>query len=166
MKKSIQLLIVAMIMATAAFAQDRSNQQRMPREFNPEEYAQRMTNMLDKAVELDSVQYQAVFLIHYADALTMQDSMKVRRERYEKMRANGETPKRMQPTEEERNARMELEKQRSQAKNEQMKMILRPEQYEKYIKMQEEQKKRMRRFGDRPNDRNRDRAPGKEHQRR
>jgi Spy/CpxP family protein refolding chaperone len=61
------------------------------------------------------------------------------------MRANGETPKDAQPTEEERNARMELEKLRREIRNGKMKQILTPEQYEKYIKLQEEQKERMQR---------------------
>ncbi|MBQ5887943.1 MAG: hypothetical protein IIW77_01545, partial [Bacteroidaceae bacterium] len=79
-----------------------------------------------------------------ADALTMQDSMKVRRERMEKMRAEGKKPERVQPSEEQMKAMMELRKQREEVRNEQMKQILPPDQYERYLKMQEEQRDRMR----------------------
>lgn len=143
--KKILLFTFATIMALASHAQEDGRQQRRQREFNPEEFAARQTQSLHQALQLDSVQFQALFLMNYADALTMQDSMKVRRERWEKMRANGETPQRAQPTEEERNARMELEKQRREIRNGKMKQILTPEQYEKYIKLQEEQKERMQR---------------------
>ena len=114
------------------------------REFNPEDIAAMQTNRIHQVVNLDSTQYQAIFLINYADALTMQDSMKARRERSEKMRANGERPKRMQPSEEQMKARMELEKQRREVHNEQLKLILTPEQFEKYMKHEEEQRARMR----------------------
>jgi hypothetical protein len=79
----------------------------------------------------------------YADAVTMQDSMKARRERAEKMRAEGKKIER--PTEEQMKARMEIQKEREQIRNEQMKQILTAEQYEKYLKYDEEQKERMRR---------------------
>ena len=99
---------------------------------------------LHEALQLDSVQLQAVFLINYADALTMQDSMNARRARMEKMRAEGKRPERVQPSEEQMKAMMELQKQREEVRNEQMKQILNAEQYEKYLKMQEEQRNRMR----------------------
>ena len=106
--------------------------------------AQRQTMRLHEALQLDSVQLQAVFLINYADALTMQDSMNARRARMEKMRAEGKRPERVQPSEEQMKAMMELQKQREEVRNEQMKQILNAEQYEKYLKMQEEQRNRMR----------------------
>ena len=130
------------MLATMTFAQQR--RQHQPREFNPEEMAQRQTMALHQALQLDSIQLQAVFLINYADALTMQDSMKVRRERMEKMRAEGKKPERVQPSEEQMKAMMEMQKQREEVRNEQMKQILSPEQYAKYQKMQEEQRNRMR----------------------
>ena len=147
--KKILLCVVALMLATMTFAQQR--RQHQPREFNPEEMAQRQTMRLHEALQLDSIQLQAVFLINYADALTMQDSMKVRRERMEKMRAEGKKPERVRPSEEQMKAMAELQKQREEVRNEQMKQILTPEQYEKYLKYQEEQRNRMRQgFGGRP----------------
>ncbi len=140
--KKILLCVVALMLATMTFAQQR--RQHQPREFNPEEMAQRQTMALHQALQLDSIQLQAVFLINYADALTMQDSMKVRRERMEKMRAEGKKFERVRPSEEQMKAMAELQKQREEVRNEQMKQILTPEQYEKYLKYQEEQRERMR----------------------
>lgn len=149
--KKILLCIVAAMFATMSFAQHQGAPQRQQREFNPEEMAQRQTMRLHEALQLDSVQLQAVFLINYADALTMQDSMNARRARMEKMRAEGKRPERVQPSEEQMKAMMELQKQREEVRNEQMKQILNAEQYEKYLKMQEEQRNRMRQgFGGRP----------------
>ena len=142
--KKILLCIVAAMFATMSFAQHQGAPQRQQREFNPEEMAQRQTMRLHEALQLDSVQLQAVFLINYADAHTMQDSMKVRRERMEKMRAEGKKPERVQPSEEQIKAMKELQTQREQVRNEQMQQILTPEQYEKYLNMQEEQRERMR----------------------
>jgi hypothetical protein len=83
--------------------------------------------------------------MNYADAVTMQDSMKARRERVAKMRAEGKRPER--PTEEQMKARMEIEKVREQIRNEKMKQILTAEQYEKYLEYCKEQKERMRHRG-------------------
>lgn len=143
MKKTLFFVVAAMV-ATLSFAQEGRGQQRQRREFNPEETAMRQTEQLNRALQLDSVQFQAIFLMNYADAVTMQDSMKVRRERMEKMRAEGKKIERTAPTQEQMKTMMELQKQREQVRNEQMKLILTPEQYEKYIKMQEEQRNRMR----------------------
>ena len=142
--KRILFGIVATMLVSMTFAQYPGGPQQQRREFSPEEIAQRQTMVLHEALQLDSIQLQAVFLISYADALTMQDSMNVRRERMEKMRAEGKKPERMQPSEEQMKAMMEMQKQREQVRNEQMKTILTPEQYEKYLKMQEEQRERMR----------------------
>ena len=147
--KKITLCIVATMLAATSFAQDFHTQQR--REFKPEEIATWQTNMLQQALQLDSMQYQVIFIMNYADAVTMQDSMKARRERAEKLRAEGKRPQR--PSEEQMKARMEIEKEREQIRNEQMKQILTAEQYEKYLKYIEEQKERMRHRGpgNRPN---------------
>ena len=102
--KKILICIVAAMFATMTFAQHVSAPQHRQREFNPEEMAQRQTMRLHQALQLDSIQLQAVFLINYADALTMQDSMNVRRERMEKMRAEGKKPERVQPSEEQMKA--------------------------------------------------------------
>ena len=142
--KKILFCIVATMFATMSFAQHQGAPQRQQREFNPEEMAQRQTMRLHQALQLDSIQFQAVFLINYADALTMQDSMNARRARMEKMRAEGKRPERVQPSEEQVKAMMELQKQREQVRNEQMQQILTPEQYDKYLQMQEEQRERMR----------------------
>ena len=143
MKKTLFFVVAAMI-ATFSFAQEGRGQQRQRREFNPEETAMRQTEQLNRALQLDSVQFQAIFLMNYADAVTMQDSMKVRRERMEKMRAEGKKIERTAPTQEQMKTMMELQKQREQVRNEQMKLILTPEQYEKYLKQQEEMRKYMR----------------------
>ena len=141
--KKILLCIAATMFAAMTFAQHQ-HRQHPPRQFNPEEMAQRQTMRLHEALQLDSIQFQAVFLINYADALTMQDSMNVRRERMEKMRAEGKKPERVQPSEEQMKAMVELQKQREEVRNGQMKTILTPEQYEKYLKYQQEQRERMR----------------------
>lgn len=143
------LFTIMVLIATGSAAQEGPRRQRPPREFNPEEFAARQTYALHRALQLDSIQFQAIMLMNYADAVTMQDSMKVRREHREKMRASGESLKRQQPSEEERKARMELEKQRREIKNRQMKQILNAEQYNKYLKLQEEdsERKRNRREG-------------------
>lgn len=144
MKKFTISLFVAML-AMVVCAQERPG--RRFREFNPEEMAAMQTARIHQAVGLDSVQYQAIFLMNYADALTMQDSMKVRRERFEKMRTSGEKPKRMQPNDDQMKMRMEVEKQRREVRNERFKQILTPEQFEKFLKMEEQQVKRMREGG-------------------
>ena len=136
--------IVATMFVSMTFAQGHDWPQHQRREFSPEEMAQRQTLRLHQELNLDSIQLQAVFLISYADALTMQDSINARRERMEKMRAEGKQPERVRPTDEQMQAMMEMQKQREQVRNEQMKTILNPGQYEKYLKMQEEQRERMR----------------------
>ena len=124
--------------ATMTFAQHQR------REFNPEEMAQRRTMALHEVLHLDSIQLQAVFLMNYADALTMQDSINARHERMEKMRAEGKQPERVRPSDEQMQAMIELQKQREQVRDEQMKTILNAEQFEKYLKYKEEQRERMR----------------------
>ena len=142
--KKVLFLIVAAMMATFSFAQEGRGQQRQRREFNPEDMALRQTAQLHQTLQLDSVQYQAIFLMNYADAVTMQDSINARRARAEKMQAEGKKMERTRPSEDQMKAMMETQKQREQVRNEQMKQILTAEQYEKYIKMQEEQRNRMR----------------------
>ena len=143
MRKALFCLAAIMI-AAVVNAQEHRGMRPQQREFNPEEIAAMQTNRMHQVVNLDSIQYQAIFLMNYADALTMQDSMKARRERGEKMRANGERPQRMQPSEEQMKARMELERQRREIRNERLKLILTPEQLDKYLKYEEEQRARMR----------------------
>ena len=151
--KKILFLAIALFATTAAFAQDGPRRQEMRREFNPENFARMQTERLHEVLQLDSIQYQAIFLINYADALTLQDSMKVRRERAEKMRAEGKKPERIQPNKEEFEARMELEKHRREARNAQMQQILTEEQYKKYIEYNEKAAKRRFRPGNAPQNR-------------
>lgn len=141
MKRTILCVVVAML-ATVVFAQENNRVQRWV--FNPEEVAQRRTMALHQALQLDSIQLQAVFLINYADALTMQDSINARHARMEKMRVEGKKPERVRPSDEQRQAMMELQKQREQVRDEQMRSILNPEQFEKYLKYKEERGERMR----------------------
>lgn len=147
--KKILFLLVAAMLATAGTAQEQERRQRQQREFNPEEYAVMQTERLNQALQLDSIQYQAVMIMNYADAVTMQDSINARRERNEKMRAEGKKPERTRPTEEQMKAMMELQKERELIRNELMKEILSEEQFGKYLKMQEEDRKRMRQRGQR-----------------
>ena len=142
--KKILLCLVAIIIATSVSAQGENNRQRIRREFNPEETALRQTNALNEALQLDSTQYQYVFIMNYADALTMQDSINARRERMEKMKAEGKKIERSRPTDEEMKAQMEIYREREKIRDEQLKAILTPEQYEKYLKYKEEQSNRMR----------------------
>ena len=143
--KRILFSIVASMFVAMTFAQHPGAPQQQRREFSPEEIAQRQALRLHQELNLDSIQLQAVFLISYADALTMQDSINARHERMEKMRAEGKKPERMTPpSQEQMQAMMEMQKQREQVRNEQMKTILTPEQYEKYLKMQQEQREKMR----------------------
>lgn len=142
--KRILFFVVAIMFATMTFAQYHGIPQRQRREFNPEEMAQRRTVALNDALQLDSMQLQAVFLMNYADALTMQDSIKARHKRMEEARARGEHPKRVKPSQEQMQAMAELQQQREQVRDEQMQQILTPEQYEKYLQFKEEQRTKMR----------------------
>lgn len=130
MKKTI-FLAMAMIVAITAFSQERQRGgQARRRQINPEAMALAQTKNLQEVLQLDSVQYQAIFLMNYSDAMAMQDSMKARRERAER------DGKRVQPTDEERKARAEVMKKRMEVRNEQMKQILTEEQYNKYLEYQ------------------------------
>ncbi len=140
--KKILFCIAATMFATMTIAQEQQGGEHRRREFNPEEMAQRQTESINQALQLDSIQYMAIFLMNYADALTMQDSIHARRERAEKMRKEGKKAER--PTNEEMNAMRELHEQRELVRDEQMQKILNPEQYKKYLKYKEEQKERMR----------------------
>lgn len=142
--KRILFSIVATMFVSMTFAQYPGGPQQQRREFSPEEIAQRQTMVLHEALQLDSIQLQAVFLMNYADALTMQDSINARHERMEKMRAEGKQPERVRPSDEQMQAMIELQKQREQVRDEQMKTILNTEQFEKYLKYKEEQRERMR----------------------
>lgn len=141
--RKILFFIVAAMFATVMNAQEHRGMRPQRHEINPEEMAAMQTNRIHQIVNLDSTQYQAVFLISYADALTMQDSINARRKRIDDRRANGEFEQHTPPSKEQIKARMEIEKQRREIRNEQLKLILTPEQLDKYLKHEEERRKRM-----------------------
>ena len=110
--KKITLCLIATMFAALSTAQDSRNEQdrvafNQRMNFNPENMAAWQTGQLQQALQLDSMQYQIIYLMNYADAVTMQDSMKARRERVAKMRAEGKRPER--PTEEQMKALIEKE---------------------------------------------------------
>ena len=140
MKKIITLMF-AMLFSIAAFSQERNGdrKERRQREFNPENVAMVQTAELDRVGDLDSIQYQVVYLMNYSDALAMQDSIKARQARREEMRRNGRDVKEQRPTEEELAARRQIMEQRRAIRDAQMKEILTPAQYEKYLQYEKEQ---------------------------
>lgn len=142
--KKVLFTLVAALLVTVSFAQDGRGGQRRQREFSPEEVALYQTEKLNEALLLDSIQYQAVLLMNYADALTMQDSMNARRARMEQRRATNSGKRFMPPSEEQINAQIQVQREREKVRNEQMKQILNAEQYEKYLKLQADEKKRVR----------------------
>lgn len=152
MKRNLLFMLVA-LMAVALSAQENRGR-RQHREYNPEQVAMMQTQQLSNAVGLDSVQFQLVYIMNYSDAVAMQDSMKVRRARMEEARKSGQKIERQRPTEEQMQARREVMKQRKAVRDAQMKEILNPEQYEKYLKYNEEQEKRRRSWGDNRGQRN------------
>lgn len=121
----------------------------MRKMMNPEDMAKMETDAIDKAVNLDSLQYQLVFILKYSDITAIQDSMKARAERRDAMRE-----KNMQQRNDNRKsnenwmkAREDVMKKRREAINEQMKQILTSKQYKKYLKYEknrEEQHKKAR----------------------
>ena len=143
MKKSI-IFVFAMLMGLAAFSQERGTGrgERPQRRFDPESIAMAQTNALDRVVDLDSIQYQIVYLMNYSDAVAMQDSIKARRDRREQMRRNGQDTQPQRPTDEEIAARRQVMQQRQTIRNAQMKEILTPQQYEKYLQYEQQQQQR------------------------
>lgn len=150
MKKCF-VFALALLMGCMLYAQEdgRRDMRRQQREFSPEQAAAQLTERLNQAVGLDSVQYQIVYLMNYSDMLAQQDSMKVRRARYEEMRKSGKQMERKRPTEEQLKAYREVAEQRKAVRDAQMKELLSPEQYEKYLKYEEESNKRRRGMGGR-----------------
>ena len=157
MKKSI-LLIALMLLGVASYAQNNNvrradNANRRPRTmrqaFSPEKMAKAEADAINAAVGLDSLQYQLVYIMKYSDMVAMQDSMKARAERAPKMRERGTNPPRLDEKQRQEwmNAREDVMKKRREAMNEQMKQILSPKQYKKYLKYEEERYSRFREFG-------------------
>ena len=141
MKKILTCIVVTML-AMTTFAQTGAEHQRRQREFNSEENALRRTNQLNEVLQLDSIQYQVVYIMYLSDAMTMQDSLNARRERAERMRQTGERPQRRQMTSEEMQAERELREQRREVRNQQMQEILTEEQFQKYLQYEEEENRR------------------------
>lgn len=157
MKKSI-LLIALMFLGVASYAQNNNvrradNANRRPRTmrqaFSPEDMAKAEADAINAAVGLDSLQYQLVYIMKYSDMVAMQDSMKARAERAPKMRERGTNPPRLDEKQRQEwmKAREDVMKKRREAMNEQMKQILSPKQYKKYLKYEEERYSRFREFG-------------------
>jgi hypothetical protein len=157
MKKSI-LLIALMLLVVASYAQNNNvrradNANRRPRTmrqaFSPEKMAKAEADAINAAVGLDSLQYQLVYIMKYSDMVAMQDSMKARAERAPKMRERGTNPPSLDEKQRQEwmKAREDVMKKRREAMNEQMKQILSPKQYKKYLKYEEERYSRFREFG-------------------
>lgn len=144
MKKTFLFLVVAMMSLTLSAQRDGARAQR---QFDPEQVAVMQTQRLNQAVGLDSLQFQLVYIMNYSDAVAMQDSMKVRRQRMEEARKNGQKVERQRPTEEQMKAQRAVMEERKNIRNAQMKEILTKEQYEKYLKYLEEQEKSRRQWG-------------------
>ena len=121
----------------------------MRRSFSPEALAKMEADAINEAVGLDSLQYQLVYIMKYSDMVAMQDSMKARAERAPKMRERGTNPPRLDEKQRQEwmKAREDVMKKRREAMNEQMKQILSPKQYKKYLKYEEERYSRFREFG-------------------
>ena len=133
------------------------------RNFDPETMARMEVDAINAAVGLDSLQYQLVYILKYSDMSAMQDSMKVRGERMRKMAEKGDKvapPRDDKSWEEMRKASQEIMKKRRDAMNEQMKQILSPEQYQKYLKYEESKMMRPRQGMGRPE--GKDGAKGKD----
>ena len=162
MKKSL-LLILLMFLGVTVYAQNNNRRQgdaqrparTMRKAFSPEEMAKAEVDAINAAVGLDSLQYQLVYIMKYSDMVAMQDSMKARAERAPKMRERGTNPPRLDDKQraEWMKAREDVMKKRREAMNEQMKQILSPKQYKKYLKYEEEKYSRFREFGKRPESR-------------
>ena len=161
MKKFLtSIFLIFSVLAVSAQVNDAQRPERprrpggqMHQMFSPEQMAQRETDAINAAVGLDSLQYQLVYIMKYSDAVAMQDSMKVRAERMEKARKEGAqaAPQRDRKSMEEMmKAREAVMKKRRDAMNEQMKQILSPKQFRKYLKFEEERAAQRRQSGRQP----------------
>lgn len=129
--KSIIPCIIAALFATASFAQNQHVRQR--REYTPKELATWHTNIMHQHLQLDSIQYRAIYLMNYADAVATQEKIKAYKEEREKMQAEGKSIK--QPTARQKRAYIKAKKKHERKRNRQIKRILSPEQYDKYLKI-------------------------------
>lgn len=135
MKKIFIILLVALVaLPVCAQNKQRRAPQAKQQMASPYDRAYWQTQSLDKMLQLDSLQFQAIFLMNYSDAMA-EDSLRA------KPRANGERKK---FTEEEMKTRREAMKKRFEVREEQMKIILNEEQYKKYTDEREKRRKEMR----------------------
>ena len=161
--KKLFILAFIMLSCISLSAQERNfprrgegqqpRRQMQRRNFDPESMARMEVDAINAAVGLDSLQYQLVYILKYSDMSAMQDSMKVRAERRKKMVEKGDKvapPRDDKSWEEMRKASQEIMKKRRDAMNEQMKQILSPEQYQKYLKYEESKMMRPRQGMGRP----------------
>ena len=157
MKKSFFLTLL-LFLGVAAYAQNddarrpddsQRRSRTMRKAFSPEEMAKMETDAINAAVGLDSLQYQLVYILKYSDMMAMQDSIKARAARVPKKRGDNAPRFDDKQREEWMKAREDVMKKRREAMNEQMKQILSPKQYKKYLKYEEEKYSRRRQFGER-----------------
>lgn len=146
MKKGFILFIVfAVVLSINA-------QNRRQKERTPEEVATNLTEELNRVVALDSIQYQAIFIMNLSDVMDSWDEMNANRERVAAARKEGRRIERPRLTEEQRKARMDERRKRKEIRDGKIKEILSSEQYEKYLKSEEEKAQKRK---DRPHRRNR-----------
>lgn len=140
MKKRV-ILLMMLIASLSLGAQERQREQR---EMNPEEIAARMTEELHRAVTLDSIQYQAIYIMNYSDIMDSWDEMQARREKAIAAHKEGRKIERPRLTDEERKARSEAQQKRRELRDGKMKEILSEEQYEKYLDYEKEKSQKRR----------------------
>ena len=156
--KKILLVSLLALFTVATYAQD-NNQRRQgpPRQgrqmrtrFNPEQMAKMETDAINEAVGLDSLQYQLVYIMKYSDMMAMQEKMKERAEKMKNQQKEGATPPAFdaKSREEMMKAREEVAKARREAMNAEMKQILSPKQYKKYLKYEEQKQKNRPKMGE------------------
>ncbi len=158
MKKTV-FIIILMFLGVTAYAQNNDARRSddaprrgrtMRKAFSPEEMAKMEADAINAAVGLDSLQYQLVYILKYSDMVAMQDSMKARAARAPKKRGTDAPPRLDDKQREEwMKAREDVMKKRREAMNEQMKQILTPKQYKKYLKYEEDKYSRRHKQGER-----------------
>lgn len=139
MRKIFFTVLVALV-ALSACAQNKQvrKQRQVPaakeQAASPYDRAYWQTQSLSRQLQLDSIQFQAILLMNYSDAMA-DDSLRARpREKGERKRL----------TEEERKTRREAMRKRFEIREEQMKLILNEEQYKKYSELKENMRKQRR----------------------
>lgn len=111
------------------------------KETNHEEVAMRMTKEMHNVIGLDSIQFQAIYLINLSDITTSYNDSQKHRERAEKARMDGVRIDNPRITAEERMIRLYEIEERRALRNESMRQILSPEQYEKYLEFESDKRR-------------------------